>query len=189
MEKINDEVAYADLSDKDKELILGMEYRDELLVEASEYKLVSKEVLKKLLETSSKLTIKGENYSMTVNGSEIINFENKLETNIVFTNKDNGLGFVLNNGNNLPCSVAVSFEGEEIEGRFVYLYNEKKEKYQLLGTNTIKSMILDEAGEYLITIDKLSKFKLSIVLLMIAGGVATIIGIIFVLIKKKYWFY
>ncbi|PKM95149.1 MAG: hypothetical protein CVU84_07450 [Firmicutes bacterium HGW-Firmicutes-1] len=185
----DDEVAYADLSDKDKELILGMKYHDELLVEAREYKLVSKEILKKLLETSSKLTIKGENYSMTVNGSEIINFENKLETNIELIKKANGLSFVLNNGNNLPCSVAVSFEGEAIEGRFVYLYNEKKEKYQLLETNNIKNMVLDEAGEYLLTIEKISKFKLSIVLLMIAGGVAAIIGIIFILMKKKYWFY
>ncbi len=75
------------------------------------------------------------------------------------------------------------------EQRRTNIYNDKKGKFLLLGEIKEQEIQLDEAGKYLITDKKIQKYKFSIMAIGIAGGVCIILGIIYIVFKKKYWFY
>jgi len=182
-------IAQGVLSNIDKELIEGMELKNEISVEANKYSIVTKEVLKRLLETSSILRIEDEASDTIIDGSKVLNFENEMETDIEFIKEENGLAFVLNNGKNLPGPVGIKFKKEIVKGKYLYIYNEKKNKYLLLGEIKEQEIQLDEAGKYLIADKKLQKYKLSSVAIFIAGGVFIMLSVIYIAFKKKHWFY
>lgn len=182
-------IALGALNDIEKELISGMELKNEISVQADKCSTVTKAVLKKLLETSSILSIEDEAYTLIIDGSKILNFENELSTGIDISNEENGLVFNLNRGKNMPGPVSIVLEKETVKGKYLYIYNDKKDKFLLLGEIKEQELKLDEAGKYLITDKKIQKYKFSIMAIVIAGGVCIILGIIYIALKKKYWFY
>ena len=182
-------IAQGALNDIEKELISGMELKNEISVRADKYSTVTKAVLKKLLETSSILKIEDEAYTLIIDGSKILNFENELSTGVDISNEENGLIFIVNRGKNMPGSVNINLKKETVKGKYLYIYNDKKGKFLLLGEIKAQEIQLDEAGKYLITDKKIQKYKFSIMAIGVAGGVCIILGIIYIVFKKKYWFY
>ena len=60
--------------------------------------------------------IVSKDYKMIINGNEIVNFDNELETELKFIEGENGKEFILNMRNNLPGNLTILLEDGIEEG-------------------------------------------------------------------------
>lgn len=167
-------------------LIQQIEDNQTVMVMTSEYSVLSKDVLKKLYDTSGTIVIEDDDYIIQIDGANIVNYENTLSTKLATAEDETGTTFVLNDGQKLPGPVEITLKNQN--GKYVYLYNESKEKYQRLDCN-VERMKLSSAGKYRITEKKISYLKWNI-WFFIGGIIVVVAGITaYIIIKKKYWFW
>lgn len=165
-----------------------LEAQDMLKVKAEEYDEITPTVLKTLYSSGKNLSIEGENYTIELSGEDIVNYQNTLYTELEQKETAEGMEFVLNQGENLPGRVVVSFTKEN-RYKYIYLYNTSAEKYEKLAQEDVSCLRLNTAGNYLLTT---TKIKSSAIKIYVIVGVAVIIlalGITYIVIKKKYWFW
>ena len=158
-------------------------------VSADKYPYISSEMLKYFYEKEKTLTVKGNNYTIFVDGKNIVNFENKLSTKLTFNEEEAGFSFVVNNNNKLCGKLTLDISNQITDEKYLYLYNEAKEKYERLEAEDITLLTIDTSGKYLLTSEKLTKFEINYRLLFM-GCVICMIGLGgFVVSKRRYWFW
>lgn len=151
--------------------------------------LISSEMLKYFYEEEKVLTVKGENYTFFIDGKNIVNFENELDTELLFQQEENGFSFSLNRGNKLCGKIVIDLSDKIVNEKYLYLYNEAKGKYERISVEDISLLTCDTSGTYLLTSEKLSELELNQFLLII-GIVVVVLGVIvYIGVKKRYWFW
>lgn len=158
------------------------------LIYAVEHKVIDSEMLRYLYETKKALRIIGNGYVIEIDGKDIVNYDNEFFTDIELVNELGKTSFLLNKGNELCGAVTVYLE--EINGRYLYLYNVSEEKYELLNISDITELKLTTAGEYLLCETKMRLDKKVIVCTAIGSVILLLTGgMIYIFVKKKYWFW
>lgn len=158
------------------------------MVQASEQKMVDSAMLRYLYENHQILQIVGDGYKMILDGRDIINSKNELYTDIALSKDEEGIHFTLNQEREL-CG-AVQLNLEEPTGKYLYLYNNSKEIYEMIQEGNLKELKLTTGGVYLITDKKMRRDMLLVKYFLIAGTVLILFGGgIYVGVKKKYWFW
>lgn len=158
-------------------------------VTVEEYPVISTEMLKYFYEKEKVLTIKGDGYTIYLDGKDIVNFENELNTKLSFQKEEKGFSVVVNEGKKLCGRITIDLSQKVTKEKYLYLYNQEKEKYQKLESSDITTLSIDTAGKYLLIEKSLSGLKVNIILIVIGcvailGGAGVYIGV-----KKKYWFW
>lgn len=165
----------------------GESFPDEVLVE--EYAIIPEEMLKYFYEKEKVLTIKGDGYIIYLDGKNIVNFENELHTELLFQEEESGFSFVVNEEQKLCGKLTIDMTEKITEEKYLYLYHTEKDKYQKLKTEELSLLNIDTAGKYLVTSKPLSSFRVHVILI-VAGGLVLLIGVgIYIVVKKKYWFW
>ena len=162
-------------------------YPDELFVK--DYPLINADMLKFFYKNNKNLTIYGSGYTIKINGGQINNWENELYTNIELKKEKQGISFELNRSKNICGPVLIQFDKEVLSGKYVYLYNTSKQKYELFTNKDVNSLVLDKEGKYLITEKKLSSGNSGWIIVIVALIVVAILCITYVAVKKQYWFW
>ena len=158
-------------------------------VSAQKYVVISKEMLKYYYENENTLTVHGDGYTMYVDGKDIVNYENELKTVLRFQKEENGFSFVVNDGNHLCGKIQIDLKDTVTDEKYLYLYNEQKNKYQKVATEDISELTIDTAGKYLITSEKLREWNVNVVL-MVVGAAVVLAGVgVYIGVKKQYWFW
>lgn len=161
-------------------------YKDWVTVD--ECPVIDSNMLKNFYETGKILQIDGDGYSIEIDGTKIVNYENIFYTDITLERTGTNTSFVLNRGEALCGPITVCIEG--VEGRYLYLYNSSKMKYERIDVSDIERLELSTSGEYQIRNKKLSEERDVVLYAAIGGGILLLIcGAIFVLIKRRYWFW
>lgn len=164
----------------------GKEYADSVVV--SVVKKIDADTLYHIYSTGKILEIVGDGYTIEIDGKNIVNYKNEFYTDIQLSQKEEGTSFTLNKGEFL-CG-EVSLHLSEPNGKYLYLYNTSKEKYELIQTNTLKDLKLTTPGEYLISSEKLSYSTVNIIYFVVFSAVAILIGVgVYIGVKKQYWFW
>lgn len=157
-------------------------------VKASEVAKVDSDTLYHLYETGKSLEIVGDGYTIELDGKSIVNYKNEFYTDINMVQDEDGTSFNLNQGDFLCGDVRIYLQ--EPAGKYLYLYNTSKEKYELIQTDNLKELELTTAGLYRITDEKLSYSSITIVYVIAIGVVAILIGVgVYIAVKKRYWFW
>lgn len=186
-EKIEDYVLEEKLTYNEKDLINKIETESSININTSNFEIITKSILKKLYEKKSILSIEGEGYTLVINGKDIVNYENELTTLLKFNKEKKGTSFVLNSNNNLPGKIRIELNNKQI--KYIYLYNNSKEKYEILDNKNKSYVELDEGGKYFITDRKLYNTNISLIGIII-GSTLILAGVItYIVVKKKYWFW
>lgn len=163
------------------------EFPDEVKVE--KYPTISTEMLKYFYEKEKILSIEGDGYTLYVDGKKIVNFENPLNTELLFREQEDGISFVVNEGNNL-CGKIILELGEKVTNhKYLYLYNEAKQQYERLETEDISWLTIDTGGQYLLSSQELSEFEINPLAVMIGIIILLLGGVAYILFKKRYWFW
>lgn len=158
-------------------------------VNVQKYAVISEEMLKYFYETEKMLTIQGDGYTMYLDGRDIANYENELKTELRFQTEENGFSFVVNEGNKLCGKIKIDLSKKVTDEKYLYLYNEQKDRYQRIAMEDIKELSIDTAGTYLLTSETLSEWRMNVILI-VAAIVAILIGVgVYIGVKKQYWFW
>lgn len=186
---INEEQMEQDLEEGNSNIDSEKEKSFPHEVGVNEYPIISAEMLKYFYEKEKVLTIRGEDYTIYLDGKDIVNFENELETMLLFSDENGGLGITVNAKKKLCGKITIDISNKITDEKYLYLYNEEKEKYQQIQSKDVSLLCVDTAGKYLVTNKKLSEIHINMLLILV-GCVAVIIGgSVYIGVKKKYWFW
>ncbi len=157
-------------------------------VNAYDNETISTERLYNLYYAKKALSIKGNGYEIVIDGKNIVNYNNEFFTDINLKKEENGATFVINQNEPLCGNITISFDEEY--GKYLYLYNESKGKYELLNDNGKQSLTISTSGKYMIIDRRVSVGTGWIIYVLAAGAVIMLIGgIIYVIVKKRCWFW
>ncbi len=158
-------------------------------ISTKEYPVITTEMLKYFYEKEKVLTVRGEDYIIYLDGKDIVNFENELETKLLVEQADNGFILAVNDEKKLCGKITIDISDKITDEKYLYIYNEEKERYQSLKTDDISLLHIDTAGKYLITAKKVMGFEINVILI-ITGCVAVVVGVaVYIGVKRKYWFW
>lgn len=171
-----------------EELVKKIAEQKDIRVYKKEYPVITQDILEALYENQKSLQIEAKDYILEIHGKDILNYQNELSAEIVLKEEKNGLIFEINQGKNLPGTIYLKMKNVK-SYQYVYLYNIAKKKYELIKTEDIGNIKLDTTGTYLLTTDKINDFSINKILIIGAGIIVIGIIIIYILCKKKYWFW
>lgn len=162
----------------------------EFFVYQKDMEVITSDILSALYGTKKKLTVVCDGYHISVNGSDIKNINNPVQTDIHLSVEDKEATFLMNHeGSNLCGSVTITFV-DTCEGFcWLYLYNDALTKWQPLNSYSNNAVKVDTRGQYM-----LRKKKLSFTVVQwwaIAVGVCIILAasVAYIVTKKQYWFW
>ena len=157
-------------------------------IKASEVDCVDAEYLYSLYKEKEILRIQGEGYVIEIDGKDIVNYDNEFCTNIALSTDADGTYFELNQGQPLCGDITLYLDNPQ--GKFLYLYNQAKSRYDLIQADDLSKLRLTIAGEYKIMDKKLNASVAMVKYIFIIGGGLSVIGVgVYIGIKKKYWFW
>ena len=158
-------------------------------VSVKEYPVIHAQMLEQLYETDGTLQVQGKGYRLLLKGSQIVNYHNELETDLKLIEEPYGYSFTVNGGKRLCGTVQIKVDRDSSRKGYLYLYNDKKEAYELVGTTDGAELTIDTAGTYRYSAKKLSGFSIP-PLLIVIGLLAILAGSgIYIGTKKRYWFW
>ena len=158
-------------------------------VSVKEYPVIHAQMLEQLYETDGTLQVQGKGYRLLLKGSQIVNYHNELETDLKLIEEPYGYSFTVNGGKRLCGTVQIKIDRDSSRKGYLYLYNDKKEAYELVGTTDGAELTIDTAGTYRYSAKKLSGFSIP-PLLIVIGLLAILAGSgIYIGTKKRYWFW
>ncbi len=164
---------------------------EKIYLKVDEVERITSDVLKYLYENKKTLILEGKQYQLTLYGNDIINFENEWNPKIEFKEERDGIVFTMNDGNNIPGIIYLTVSDDSnLKGKYVYLYNEGKDKFEVLNTNIKQGQVkIDLTGKYMITEKKITSFHWNFIVIGLAV-VCLIAGVIvYICVTKKYWFW
>ena len=149
------------------------------------------QMLDALRRTGKQMSVTGEGYILTIDGAAIRNTQNEIDTAVAFapSSSEDGVEFTLNAGRAMPCTVRLTVTGENAGYSRLYLYNEATGQWQYLNSYADSVVTTDTAGRYLLTNDTLTFVHMNMYALAAAGVVLVAIVVVYIAVKKRYWFW
>lgn len=160
---------------------------DEIVFAQSEVPVMTGDILNALRTTGKTLCVVGDGYTMQVAGSGVKSTTSELDTSLTLNETDQGIEFELDKGHALPCTVRIDLDVSTYSR--LYLYNTVSGKWQYLNSYTDGIITADTAGRYLLTNQNLKFANINWTFFIAGGVVVVIIGIAYVVLKKRYWFW
>ncbi len=157
-------------------------------IDASEVGMIDTQMLYELYTSGKSMKVTGDGYSMIIDGKKIVNYNNELDTDIKLKKANGYTEFELNNGQYLCGEITIHID--DISGKYLYLYNNVKHKYELVSTQNMDELKLSTPGKYMITTEKISESSKSVRYILIIGGCLILVGsAVYVVMKRRYWFW
>ena len=184
---VDEDTKTEEVPDETPDSNVTVKFDNELNVK--DHPVITSEMLKYYYENNENITIYGNGYTIKLKGSDIRNWENELYTVLDLIRDNYGFSFELNNNQDICGPVTVQFDENELSGKYVYLYNSSKDKYELLKEKDVYVLELDTPGKYLIAEHKLSTGKFKLIFIAVFGLILLILLGVYIGVKKQYWFW
>ena len=160
-------------------------------LEQADIPTVTSEMLDALRRTGKTMNITGAGYILTIDGSAIRNTQNVVDTLVAFAPSadQDGVEFALNDGGAMPCTVSLTVTGDNAGYSRLYLYNQATGQWQYLNSYDGGVITTDTAGRYLLTNETLTFIHVNLYALAAAGVALLAIVVVYIVVKKRYWFW
>ena len=161
----------------------------EYKINAKDQKEIKSRELLRLYHERKQLVVEGKGYHYIIDGNDIENCSNVMETDINLKYDGKNITFDLNNGKYL-CGRIKLYIDDAMKGAYLYLYNENKEIFERINIENMKVLSLSSPGNYMITkkiIKKKSFIKNKV--MKIGGSIIFLGGMFLIITKKRYWFW
>ena len=167
--------------------ILGiLEQSDVAEISMDQYPCISKRMLRELYEKEKTLILTGEEYTVQITGSDIVNFENAFYCELDLRHEEQGICFTI--AQNLPGRIKVSLQRDE-EYSYFFLFNEQKARYEKLKMYYTDEVEVDLPGTYLLSQTDINRGALDRKMVCGSGIVILAVSVVFGLWKHRYWFW
>ena len=156
--------------------------------DVSKTPVISEQMLYELYTAGRSMKVTGDGYSIIIDGKKIVNYKNELNTDIELERAGDCIKFNLNDGEYLCREVTLHID--DVKGKYLYLYNNVKHKYELVSTEDMSGLNLSTPGKYMITAKPIREGGTAVRYILITGGISIIAGIaVYVAVKRRYWFW
>ena len=159
----------------------------EVVFAQSEVPVITGDILNSLRTTGKTLCVVGDGYTLQVSGKDVRNTTGELNTSLELQQVEQGLEFVVNDGKTVPCSARIDLD--KCDYSRLYLYNETTGKWQYLNSYKDGVITLDTAGRYLLTNENLRFANINWTFFIAAGALTVVCLIVYIAVKKRYWFW
>lgn len=142
--------------------------------------------LRKLQQNGKTLTIEKDDYTIILDGADILNCDNSLEGELHISKNNDGYTFSVGDGSEfLPGEITIHFKNSDMQRyKYVYLLDKSKDKYQLFGELLNGEFKTDIAGSYRITYEKIKDAGPNKMIVSIAALAIAAIAGVYILLKK-----
>lgn len=164
----------------------------EIRINADQVERISKGLLKRTMNKKDTLVVDDEYYEMHINGREILNPNHEMSVGYNLEKTEEGYLLVINDGEPLPGTIHAFLKIPLDQlGKYLYLYHEEKGKYEYVDMLNLElnEITLDEGGTYLLSQEKLRNEAIPAKVFLGMGGVLLLLVMIYVAVRKKYWFW
>ncbi|SFH02126.1 Ig-like domain (group 2) [Desulfotomaculum arcticum] len=164
----------------------------EIVLNNTDLSLLDSSTLCMLKNENKNLIIEKGKYLILIQGRAIANPANTFLLDIPIEYVEDNMKFVVNDGQPLPGKITINLRDDGVfTKKYLYLYNQSKNKYEKIDSFNAddKSIYIDKGGTYLLTEKKLSQFPINWLVAAVAGGICVVFGSVYVVIKRRYWFY
>ncbi|MBQ7145771.1 MAG: Ig-like domain-containing protein [Lachnospiraceae bacterium] len=158
---------------------------DEQLV-VKDIEMLSSAVLKALRATGKSLRIELDHYDISIRGSEIVNPNHALPTDLAIQEDPRGLAMEI--GEKLPGPITIALKDPPAAYQYFYL-KDAEGAFQRLNTLSENTIIISGEGSYLLTTEEIEGFRINIIWVLAAGGVILLLFLLYILTRRKYWFW
>ena len=162
---------------------------EEVSLYQSDVPAITGEILSALRTTGRSLIVLGEDYTLRIDGTSIKSTQGGFSTALTFAPDENGLSFQLGESGALPCVVQITLTGENAAYSRLYLHNTASEKWQFLNSYKDGTVTADTAGSYLLTNQNLRFTNINWTFFIAAGALTVVCLIVYIAVKKRYWFW
>ena len=162
---------------------------EEVSLYQSDVPAITGEILSALRTTGRSLIVLGEDYTLRINSTSIKSTQGGFSTALTFAPDENGLSFQLGESGALPCVVQITLTGENAAYSRLYLHNTASEKWQFLNSYKDGTITADTAGSYLLTNQNLRFTNINWTFFIAAGALTVVCLIVYIAVKKRYWFW
>lgn len=162
---------------------------EEVSLYQSDVPAITGEILSALRTTGRSLIVLGEDYTLRIDGTSIKSTQGGFSTALAFAPDENGLSFQLGESGALPCVVQITLTGENAAYSRLYLHNTASEKWQFLNSYKDGTITADTAGSYLLTNQNLRFTNINWTFFIAAGALTVVCLIVYIAVKKRYWFW
>ena len=162
---------------------------EEVSLYQSDVPAITGEILNALRTTGRSLIVLGEDYTLRIDGTSIKSTQGGFSTALTFAPDENGLSFQLGESGALPCVVQITLTGENAAYSRLYLHNTASEKWQFLNSYKDGTITADTAGSYLLTNQNLRFTNINWTFFIAAGALTVVCLIVYIAVKKRYWFW
>jgi hypothetical protein len=110
----------------DEDIIAQIRNSDgKIVANQDNYPVITKTILQALSDEKALFRVDARDYSLLINGANIINPTNELYTDIDFVNGSSGTKFVMNRGRNMPGKISLTLKDSVYANgkSYLYLYN------------------------------------------------------------------
>lgn len=156
----------------------------------NEYRNISSEALEELYKLKKVINIQNNGYEIIVDGKEINNYSEGL--NSVFdikTSKDYENSYCFEVNRKLPGKIELKFTNSKYKKKYIYVYNAVQKKYIMLSDKYKDTIDIKCDESYLITDIDLDKYEVDIKIIVIMGIILIAFCVIYIFVKKNYWFW
>lgn len=178
------------LSNHDSEQKSNMEYSEyeiDSTIDANSINEINEKILQGLYNNKQKLKIIGNNYTMFLNGDDVVNTKNALKTDIDLKKNKNEIQFIINDGNELCGPITLEINDQK-SYPYLYMYNQGKDKYEMISYEN--NIVITKGGKYILRKSKIFSFDVFVVYALIGSGVIVLTSLgIYIIKNKKYLFW
>ena len=150
--------------------------------------IVDSDMLQYLYTNKKDLYIEAADYVLKIRGELITNFNNEVRTDIRLERAQDSISFTLNGENGLCGMISVCISSAD-EYKYLYLYNATTGKYDLIKKDYLSEIDATTSGKYLLTKQPISSTNVSWWWIGVSALVVLLLLIVYVCLKKRYWFW
>lgn len=165
-----------------------VEYQLEEHTTISACPTVDSNMLQYLYTNKKDLYIEAADYVLKIRGESITNFNNEVRTDIGLKTEQGSIFFTLNEETELCGTVSVCISSAD-EYKYLYLYNATTGKYDLIKKDNLSEIDATTSGKYLLTKQPISSTNMSWWWIGVSGLVVLLLLIVYICLKKRYWFW
>ena len=150
--------------------------------------IVDRDMLQYLYTNKKDLYIEAADYVLKIRGELITNFNNEVRTDIGLKTEQASISFSLNEEMGLCGTISICISSAD-EYKYLYLYNATTGKYDLIKKDNLCEIDATTSGKYLLTKQPISSTNLSWWWIGVSGLVVLLLLIVYICLKKRYWFW
>lgn len=163
---------------------------DEIVIPGEGFDAIEKDFLMYMKKNSCRIKIDYPDYILEIDSANINNPNHSFTPQIDLSDDGDNVLLKVNGGNKIPGRIKICLKNDLKNMKYLYFQNERTDRYEMIALdNKEHAFDIDDGGTYILTNEKLNSFKIDRKIVIAATVIFVGFLFLFVIIRKKHWFW